>query len=362
MRVTVLTTSYPRSLDDYAGRFVADQVERLRARGLELDVVAPGSFRHFGLCYGAGVVGNARRRPWALPALLVSMALAVRRSARGSDLVHAHWLPAAAIALLAGRPVVATLHGTDLELARRLPWLARLVLRRVQLTICVSSALETQARRLGAERTVVIPNGVEIPVRLEEEEEDDPPYALFVGRLSPEKGIEDLQAVSEGLNLVVVGDGPLRPKIPSARGWVTQEELHSLYARAAVVVCPSRREGFGLVCAEAMAHGKPVVATATGGLLDLVLDGQTGALVPAGDSRALRGAIDALLADRARRTLLGERARAVATDRLAWPAIVSRLAQAYVSAAAGAVLPTEHRRGEGERDEDQEEQQAGGAS
>ena len=64
-----------------------------------------------------------------------------------------------------------------------------------------------------------------------------------------------------------------------------------LYERASVVVCPSQREGFGVVCAEAMAHGRPVVASAVGGLRDLVVDSETGLLVPPGDVAALRAAL-----------------------------------------------------------------------
>src|SRR5207253_834398 len=90
VKVTVLTTSYPRSPDDPAGRFVADAVEHVRARGVEVDVVSPATFRHFGLAYGHGIVGNIRARPWRLllvPAFLWSF----RRAAatRDCDLVHA---------------------------------------------------------------------------------------------------------------------------------------------------------------------------------------------------------------------------------------------------------------------------------
>ena len=60
----MLTTSYPRSPEDVVGRFVADAVERLRGRGIEVEVVSPLSFRHFGIAYGYGVLGNLRRRPW----------------------------------------------------------------------------------------------------------------------------------------------------------------------------------------------------------------------------------------------------------------------------------------------------------
>ena len=130
MRVVTVTTSFPRHEDDWAGRFVADAVERLRRAELEVDVVAPGVYRDYGLAYGDGVLANARRRPWAVPGLIGSLVRATRRAAAGADLVHAHWLPAGVAAAASGKPFVVTLHGTDVELAKRLPFLARPVLRR----------------------------------------------------------------------------------------------------------------------------------------------------------------------------------------------------------------------------------------
>ena len=135
----------------------------------------------------------------------------------------------------------------------------------------------------------MIPSGVELPPEVGEE--DEPPHVLYAGRLSAEKGVLELVEAARGLPLVVAGDGPLRARVPGALGFVPHDELDRLYARAAVVACPSHREGFGVACAEAMAHGKPVVASAVGGLLDLVVDGETGLLVPPGDvGRAARGA------------------------------------------------------------------------
>jgi glycosyltransferase involved in cell wall biosynthesis len=334
VRVVVLTTSYPRSPEDPAGRFVADAVERVRERGIEVDVVGPERFRHFGIAYGAGVVPNLRRRPWlaaALPALLVSFAREARRAARGADLVHAHWLPAGAVAAATGRPFVVTLHGTDVELARRAPGPSRAVLRRARLTIAVSTALAEEARRLGAREVRVIPNGVELPD--EPGDPAEPPEVLFAGRLSPEKGILDLLAAADGMRLVVAGDGPLRARVPGALGFVPRAELERLYARAAVVACPSHREGFGVVAAEAAAWGRPVVAGDVGGLRDVVVDEATGLLVPPGDVAALRQALERLLADGELRARLGAAARERARERFGWTAVIDATLDAYRIAA-----------------------------
>jgi glycosyltransferase involved in cell wall biosynthesis len=336
VKVAVLTTSYPRFAGDAAGHFVADAVEEVRRRGVEVEVVSPATFRHFGIAYGAGVVGNLRARParaLLLPAMLAAFARAARRAAGGADLVHAHWLPAGAVARLTGRPFVVQLWGTDAELARRAPRLARAVLRQARLVLCPSTALADAARALGARHVRVIPSGVRLPAEVGEEAE--PPHVLYAGRLSPEKGVLDLVAAVDGFELVLVGDGPLRDRVPGALGFLPNDELQERLARAAVVACPSHREGFGVVCLEAMAHARPVVATAVGGLRDLVVHGETGLLVPPGDTRALRAALERLLGDRELRRRLGAAGRERARQTFSWQRIGDLTVAAYADAADG---------------------------
>jgi glycosyltransferase involved in cell wall biosynthesis len=328
--VLVLTTSYPRGPDDPAGRFVADAVEHVRARGVEVEVVSPASFRHFGLAYGHGIVGNLKARPWlvlALPLFLWAFRRAAARAARGADLVHAHWLPSGAIAATLRKPYVVQVWGTDVELARRVPWLARPVLRRARLTIAASRSLRDAAHELGAHDTRVVASGVAFPESTGEP--DSPPHALYVGRLSEEKGVLELVEATVRLPLRVVGDGPLRDRVPGAVGFVPPSELGDWYRRAAVVVCPSRREGYGVVAREAMAWGRPVVASGVGGLVDAVEDGVTGLLVPPGDVVALREALERLLADDALRSRLGEAAREKARTELSLEATGVALARVY---------------------------------
>jgi glycosyltransferase involved in cell wall biosynthesis len=330
LKVVVLTTSYPRSGTDTAGRFVFDAVARVRGAGVEVEVVSPADFRHFGIAYGHGVMGNLRRRPSKyvlLGPFFANYARATRRAARDADLVHAHWLPSGAVALGSGKPVVMQLWGSDVELARRFSRVARRVLGRARVVICPSTALAEEAERLGAREIEVVPSGVDLPPEIGEEA--DPPEVLYAGRLSPEKGVLDLVEAAENLNLVVAGDGPLRDRVPMARGFLPPDELASLYARAAVVACPSHREGFGVACLEAMAHGRPVVASAVGGLLDLVVDGETGIHVPPRDVGALRAALERLLADRELRRRMGEAGRQRAAERFSWDAVTRQTVELY---------------------------------
>jgi glycosyltransferase involved in cell wall biosynthesis len=298
VRVVVLTTSYPRGADDVAGTFVRDGVEAVRAAGVEVVVVSPASFPHFGIAYGDGIVNNVRAAPWkllALPLFLLAYACAARRASRGTDVVHAHWLPSVLPALATRRPIVLQLWGSDVALARRVRPLARWLVRRADAVVCASEALAEDARQLGAVDVRVVPTGVALPESVGEPEE--PPHVLYVGRLSEEKGVRELARAADGLPLVVVGDGPLRALFPEAVGFVPPRQLGEWYERASVVVVPSRREGYGMVAREAMAHARPVVATAVGGLVDAVEDGVTGLLVPSGDTQALRSALERALRD-----------------------------------------------------------------
>jgi glycosyltransferase involved in cell wall biosynthesis len=218
------------------------------------------------------------------------------------------------------------------ELARRVPWLARPVLERARLVIAASNALADDARRLGAKAVRVVPSGVAIPESVGASEE--PPHALYVGRLSAEKGVLELVQACAGLPFLVVGDGPLRARLPGAVGFVPPGELGPWYERAAVVVAPSRREGYGVVPREAMAWARPVVVTAVGGLVDAVEDGVTGLLVPPGDTAALRAAVERLLGDAELRARLGAAAREKAQRELSFDVAAERLQAVYEEALA----------------------------
>ena len=132
---------------------------------------------------------------------------------------------------------------------------------------------------------------------------------------------------------MVVGSGYLASSIPGVVGPVPPGDLAAYYDRAAVVAVPSRREGYGLVAREAMAHGRPVVASAVGGLLEAIEDGVNGVLVPPLDIPALRQALEELLEDPERRARLGSAARAYAVEHFSQEKEIEGLLAVYTEVA-----------------------------
>jgi glycosyltransferase involved in cell wall biosynthesis len=337
MRVVLLTTSWPRDEGDYAGRFLVNQVRELERAGCSVEVLAPGrGYNDHGLAYGAGIVASARKRPWKVPLMLLSMWRSLRRAAKQADVVHVHWLLVAPVAWAARVPFALTLHGSpsagrfeDLELARRHPRIFRWLVTRARVVIGVSQPLADAAAQAGA-NAVVIPHGVHVPEPRREPTGE--PMALFAGRLAPEKGVHILAEAMEGVdgvNLVVAGDGPLRHLLPQALGFVPHDELHELYAKASMLVLPSFGEGFGVVAMEAMSHGVPVIATTAGGLGWVIEDDVSGIVVQPGDVQGLRAAIIRLRDDPELRARYGEGGRRRARERFGWDHVNELTLDAY---------------------------------
>ena len=347
LRVAVFTTSYPRSDDDFSGRFVHGTVANLRSRGLEVEVVGPGSYRDFGLTAnnGAGLIGNLKRRPWLAPFVLLSMIFALRAASKRADLVHTNWLAGAVVAAFCGKPFVVTLHGSptagrlhDLGLAASAPRLVRWILGQARMVICCSERLATAMRGCGLTNVRAIPYGVHVPDEVGDE--DEPASVLYVGRLSPEKNIDVIAEATEGLPRIVAGDGPLRDLLPDTIGFVGPDEISKLYGRAAVVVVASSAEGLPNVVLEAMAHGKTVIATPVGGIPTVIEDGKTGLLVPVRDTAALRAAIERALGDPELRIRLGRAARKRVEGYCSWNRVTDATLAVYASAVPEAARET----------------------
>jgi glycosyltransferase involved in cell wall biosynthesis len=173
-------------------------------------------------------------------------------------------------------------------------------------------------------------------------------YLLFVGRLDdPVKRVSALVRAFAGLaaahpdaDLLIGGDGPdgkgvrrlaaeLAPGRVHFLGWVTgAEALAPLYNAAECLVLPSRSEGFPAVVGEAMACGTPVLASRVGGVPELVVEGETGWLIPPGDDAALAAGLARVLARPGDAAALRPRARALAEERVS-PAAVAAALRGY---------------------------------
>ncbi len=256
------------------------------------------------------------------------------------DLVHAHGLRGAVVggfaARRAGLPYLFTVHNLlpDLNLVQSLVF--REMARKANRVIAVSAAVATTLQSVGlsAQQIAVIPNGVDLS-RFDRPTEPDRTRAVLglkagermvlgVGRLASEKGFDilieafaSLQARLPDARLVIAGDGPEAPRLrmqaeASGSGVIFlghTPDTVPLFEAADIVVAPSRQEGQGIVPLEAMAAGRPVVASRVGGLVETIIEGQTGLLVPSDDVRALAEALKNLLEDPERRAEMGAAGR-----------------------------------------------------
>jgi glycosyltransferase involved in cell wall biosynthesis len=386
LRVVFLAHAFPRSVEDVTGGFLLRLATALRAEGVQVAAVAPAAeglaaaerldgipvrrYRYApGPAQRLAYAGEMHRRAatptgaLALAGLLGAGALAARRVGRGADLVHAHWwFPAGVQALGArtGLPLVTTLHGTDVRLARTHP-AARAacarVLRASERVTAVSGWLAGQAAGFAP--------GLAGPVSVAPMPVDDLAFSpgpgdhprdelLFVGRLDRQKGAEvalralaALTGPAASLPLRVVGSGPEGQRLRRLAGelgvagrvrWegqLPQADLAGRYRRAAALVVPGREEGLGLVAVEGQLSGAPVVAAASGGLLDVVTDGRTGRTFPPGRPDALARTLEAVLADPAGTARMAAAARERAAARFGAAGAARTYAAVYADALEG---------------------------
>lgn len=258
----------------------------------------------------------------------------------------------ALLAVLARRPYVLHLHGggflrffadeSGLWSRRYIRW----VFDRARVVLVLSQGWAAAIRQVTQNpRVRVLPNPVVVP------RQTASPNAgkrlVFLGRVEAEKGVAELiQAVSRlgaahpEVELVLAGDQPAEWAEAYARslgvdgrlrfvGWVTGERKAAVFYEANVFVLPSYHEGLPMSLLEAMAWGLPVVATAVGGIPDVVVQGRHGYLVPPRDTQALTLALDRLLSDPAARRAMGAAGREYVRANLAVEVIASRLDDIY---------------------------------
>jgi glycosyltransferase involved in cell wall biosynthesis len=380
MHVLFLTHSFPRCAGDVAGAFILRLATALANEDVSVHVVAPATsaapardvidcipitrFRYAPraletLAYQGNMAAQVRDS-WGARFGLVGLLGAELGAALGemrrkrADLVHAHWwFPNGVAGVAAARwrriPLVTTLHGSDVRLGRTIaparPAM-RQVLRRSATVTAVSSWLANEAHAIvgGAMPTVApMPVATELFT-------PDPATArgddlLFVGRLTRQKGVDlllrALATLPANVSLDAIGDGEERGSLESLasslgvsgrvrwHGAKPAAEIVSFYRRAAALVIPSAEEGLGLVAVEAQLCATPVVAFASGGVVDVVRDGETGVLVKERTADALAGAVSALLASPARGASLALRGAHLARESFAPEHVARRYAEIY---------------------------------
>lgn len=379
MRIGVLTREYPPEVYGGAGVHVSYLVPELRAR-CEVEVHCFGAPRRSAHAH-AVAPGLAGANP-ALQTLSVDLAMADALS--GVDLVHSHtWY-----ANMAGH-LARTLHGvphvvTAHSLEPRRPWKAeqlgggyrvsswaeRTAYEHADAIIAVSDGMRADVLdcypAVHPERVHVVRNGIDTTTYRPVQETDalrrlgaNPtrPIVAFVGRITRQKGVEHLLAAAHhidlGAQLLLCAGAPDTPEIETeARVAVAElaaartgviwapdmlpiEDVRQVLSAATVFACPSVYEPLGIVNLEAMACGTAVVASAVGGIPEVVDDGVTGLLVPydpqdpEGFQRGLAHRINELLADPDRVAAMGQAGRKRAITEFSWSTVADRTLGVY---------------------------------
>lgn len=370
MRVAVVTESFLPHVNGVTGSVVR-VLEHLRRSGHRALVLAPGDPP--AECEGAPVVAL---RSVGLPgyaqvrvAVATARSIAAELAAFRPDVVHlaspfAVGGPAVRAAAALDVPVVAVYQTDVAGFAARyglgsvsdLAWhRIRSIHNRAELTLAPSRSAAADLRRHGVERVHLWARGVDAAQFSPTRRHGPSRRRLagaggvlvgYVGRLAPEKQVEDLRVLQDlpGVRLVVIGDGPERRRLERllARatflGLLTGHELWRAVAMLDVAVLPGPYETFCQSAQEAMASGVPVVAVGAGGTADLVDSSRTGWLYPPGDLDRLREAVADLAGDAAKRAAMG-RAAHLAVRARTWPVVCEQLMAYYHAAIEHTQLP-----------------------
>jgi len=380
MNIFMLTTSFPRKREDFVGIFVYGLAKYLVKDGYNVGVVCPSSsltkrfevideikvyrFDYIipralqNVAYGDGIFPNLRRSVLArieLPLFLFFFLLKAMILCRGCSLIHAHFIFSGSIAIFVGKiyriPIVLTAHGSDvdcLEKSRVLRRFGIFILRRVQRVIAVSNSLKQKMVDVGIspDKITVIPNGVDILKFKGTKQDRTTSRLLWVGRLIEEKGVVYLIEAMKWVNieipkikLILIGEGRLKGRLKRlAERLSVQVEFMGELPNSDVLrwmedvdlfILPSLHEGLPLVLLEAMASCLPVVATSIGGIKDVVVDGETGILIPPKNPYLLAEKIIYLMKNEDLRRRMGENGRERVARHFTWDRIVKDTSRIY---------------------------------
>lgn len=379
-QILVITSVYPLTPDGNHGAFIREVIVRLQSTGARFTVFAPayeGSksyvledvkvhrFRYcpkpFENLVRDGAPTKIQRQPLYLLAAALYIILGTCQLfwlcvRSRPDLLHVNWpfphgLMAWPASKLLGIPMVFSFYGGELLLAKKFPFVAnilRWLLPVAREVTVISSFTHGLVRQLVASQPLtLIPYGLTIEAKpAKVRQPSEVPRLLFVGRLDERKGVRyllealPLILAEQQVKLSIVGKGILEAELKAQSqklrldavvdflGFVTKEELAEEYANCDIFVLPAivdskgDTEGLGIVMIEALAHAKPVVATAVGGIPDVITPEVTGKLVPEKNPEALAKAIVDLLRDPEIAAAMGQKGLLDIQDRFNWNRII----------------------------------------
>lgn len=364
MRVGLISADFAPNIGGVAAH-VAELGRFLAALGIEVHVISPTRGGRPGVERWRGMVVHRLRAPGPKPLFTYVLRRWLCRflEAEPLDLVHLHGLRPLDATRHLSIPVVFTNHTSGfLQRVARGKHARRRVGRQithVKHVLAPSRELAEATRAVGYTGPVeYVPNGVDTDrfrpgssglrsewgVRTEA-------LVLLARRLVEKNGCMDFAVAARQLTglpvrLVIAGHGPDRARIESALhaskmlgrtlflGAVPNDEMPEVYRAVDISVLPSWQEATSIAGLESMASGLPLVGTRVGGIPELIVDGQSGLLVPSRDPSRLGTAIRELVCSSERRERMGISARARALDRFSWRSVANEVAEIYARYAA----------------------------
>lgn len=320
-------------------------------------LLAEPALERFGIEYvTTAAEGSLVNRAWQSLHGLVRFV----RLVRAECVVHVHLSSKGSLARKAvvvfvarakGARVLVHLHGSEFHkfVRRSIPpvrAIARWVFRVADEVVVLSAVWQSRVESLsGRSDAIILPNPVSVPEKTASMDGDV--TVLFLGRLGGRKGapelleaISRLQQGGSRAQWVLAGDGDLSrfrdlaarlplPELVRVPGWLSRPQTEEALLRSWVFCLPSHDEGKPVALLEAMAFGLACVATPVGGVPELIIEGETGLLVPPGDPIALASALESLLGSRERCLDLGTRARLLVEDTYSSSRVGEQLAVIY---------------------------------
>jgi starch synthase len=400
MRITILTNEYPPYVYGGAGvhvEYLSNKLAELEGGKHVIQILCFGDQKkHSGNLKVEGIHSPSHlafQEPGhekLFDALFRNIRMT--ESVQETNIVHCHtwytYLAGCLIKEVFNVPRVLTTHSLEPQRPwkeeqlgsayRASTWLEKTAYQNADGVIAVSQAMKTgvhECYQVPFERIWVIPNGIDSnqyrptmnpPLLASYEINPDKPFILFVGRITRQKGIIHLvnaiQYLSSGIQIVLCAGAPdteeigreMEQKVNQARSrtpneivwipqWIPKSDLIVLYSHASFFVCPSIYEPFGIINLEAMACGTPVVASAVGGIPEVVVPGETGLLVsfepvdgnnrepkdPEKFSKDLANAINSLLSSPEKIKIMGTKSRERVVKHFSWKSIARKTLEFY---------------------------------